>query len=420
MEPIQNSHDTKQSPIIESRPKYTWYAYLALGICVAVMCFGGLWYVLTARDQSFTPLEKEKDDILMTDDSPEEMARTPVVSEEFNEEAHATLSALMPQSAVLLFVEEIDSLSTAGRSWPIHRIMRKVGDAQVEFLAEVGAIGEYPAAYELSPNKEFLLISLEHKLQVLDLATKELSDLFVPHYRIDNMSISADGGRIFVWDMDPYDGDDSVYRFHEINMHTKESRILMTEQDIPDYYSSAMYQRVMDIDPYAVKALPVPAKGIERYDFLSDVYTAYPTKRIASACSMSSDRPSHFMIRDHDGKEVREVGIAGKIIEMISSAPDGDRVIYKTQDPFPESFDCSYEIFRPTDYYVVAMNSGETYSVTTAEVSALLQQWNVPYVGGEESRIDPDAYGNEYIIAIFGKTMLMSKHDLRIIGQFYQ
>src|SRR3989344_2602074 len=116
---------------------------------------------------------------------------------------------------------------TESRLWPTEKILRKVGGATPETLAEVGKVGEYPNNYKLNPDKKFLLINLGSKLQILDLTTKELKDLFIPKGVVGSMSYSPDGTQLFIWDDKylPQDGNNRYY-IHRFTISSRKDEIL--------------------------------------------------------------------------------------------------------------------------------------------------------------------------------------------------
>lgn len=103
--------------------------------------------------------------------------------------------------ATILYQQEISSIQTEDRSWPTVKLWKKAPGKDPESLAEVGRVHEYPVGFVLSPDKKFLVINLETKVQMLDLTTRELRDLsLVPKQTINSIVFSSDGQKLLMGD----------------------------------------------------------------------------------------------------------------------------------------------------------------------------------------------------------------------------
>jgi hypothetical protein len=107
----------------------------------------------------------------------------------------------LPTNQVIVYAEEVSGTATADRYWPTVNIFKRVGGDNPETIAQnIGKVGEYPSGSKLSPNKLSLAINLRSKIQLVNVKTKALKDLFVPKYQVESIIFSQDSKSLLVWD----------------------------------------------------------------------------------------------------------------------------------------------------------------------------------------------------------------------------
>ena len=111
----------------------------------------------------------------------------------------------IPDDMVLFYTRQIaDEGKFHERSYPILELWWKVGRQPAELLTTVGKFGEYPADFTLIDNHQKVIVNLEQKLQLLDVATKELRDIFTAQHRVASYRLNADDTQLLILDYDPY------------------------------------------------------------------------------------------------------------------------------------------------------------------------------------------------------------------------
>lgn len=119
----------------------------------------------------------------------------------------------------IMFFTKEESIDTEGdRTWPTLSLWRKVGNEEPIMIADkIGKKGEFPASFDLTPNKQQLLINLESKLMALDLQTLQLKQLFVPKKQVANFIFTQDDKQIIVWDQN-YETTDYNFFVHKVDL----------------------------------------------------------------------------------------------------------------------------------------------------------------------------------------------------------
>ncbi len=84
------------------------------------------------------------------------------------------------------------------RHWPTNSIWIKRGDAVPELLTKVGKVGEYPYTFKLSPDRTYVAINLENKVQLLNVRTKELRTVLTPANGVAGIAFSPDSSKLWV------------------------------------------------------------------------------------------------------------------------------------------------------------------------------------------------------------------------------
>ena len=331
---------------------------------------------------------------------------------------------------VVIYTEQIKTTSSESRAWPTVKILWKIGNAQPDTLAEVGKIGEYPNSYQLSPDKKSLLINLESRLQILDLTTKELRDLFIPKRQVLSMTYSPDGTQLFIWDQKyaPRDGDNSYYvhrftishRTDEIlkqgvsespffgSVWREDGKVILDEVhgefSTPHYFDLKNNQITRTPGNYASGLLSVSGKAMAVVkDWTDDVCN-----------ELGGDAPSMYKIIDPvSGKTLGTVGSPNNRVSILAFSPNDTEVFYQTEKPWTNRKDCN----KTTEKSYFKALIGTNQVVLINNPAELLRSWNRNYVGATTSY---DHENRSWSILMNGQPFITSNSELRIAGQYYQ
>lgn len=331
---------------------------------------------------------------------------------------------------VIIYSEEIKTTEDNSRSWPTVHIYRKIGSQQPEMLAEVGKVGEFPNDYSLSSDEKNLLINLESKLQILNLKTKELSDLFVPRKSILGFTFSPDDKKLFIWDQ-KYASHDKDYFVHILDLETKSSKIISQGKNS----LNPLFPGVWRDDNKVTLAEAFGEFSIQHYFDLSNnkiskapkILQAGPLSRdgkimissngslVEDVCNgFSGSGPSSYDVIDPiNGKIFGKVGVEGMIVGIFNISPNNDAVILAAHKPWVNAEDCEKEI---VDYFYLAnISTGRTEKILN--LSEILNSWGVEHVGAKYDYDKQDASLRS--ILLDGELLVGPSKDLRIISQFY-
>lgn len=300
--------------------------------------------------------------------------------------------AVAPQGspeAVEIVAREVGAVDANDRRWPIERILRRVGHRAEETLAEVGRVGEYPIAYFLSPDKKFLLINLESKLQILNLETKELKDLFIPKQQVMTAVFSPDGKELLIWDQKyaPADGD---YRYfiHRFTISTGEDRVLKEGTSENPFVLGAWRHdgKVILREGHPESSVPysfdlatrelVKTPGEWEAGFLSASGRAMAVVKdiMEDACNdYTGEAPTAYhIIEPVSGKILGGVGVAGHRVSVLSFSPDDEEILYQAQKPWTRPQDCDKK--ATLNYYRAQIRTGQATPLTDPKL--ILKNWN--------------------------------------------
>ncbi|MCB9802984.1 hypothetical protein H6761_03135 [Candidatus Nomurabacteria bacterium] len=331
------------------------------------------------------------------------------------------------KTPVLIYIQEIVKTGSDSRAWPTVQIIGKVGDSDPELLAEVGKEDEYPVGYKLSPDNKSLLINLESKLQILNLVTKELKDLFVPKQQVASISYSPDGKQLFIWDQ-KYGQQNGEYYAHIFDIITHKDQILK-QGNIEGSFFSVAWRDDGNVTMY--KAMGDFARS---YYFnlatneLRETPNSYTTgvvstsgklmstikKHIPDICNdMSGSAPSLYNIIDPvSGNVLGMVGKANYSVDIIAFSSDDKEVFYRAGKPWTNREDCDKNI--ENKYFTTLINTGESNVVINP--SEIISSWAGNYIGASSKYNYKE---NTWSILINDEPLITSDKRLQIAGQFY-
>jgi hypothetical protein len=330
----------------------------------------------------------------------------------------------------VIYVEEVTTTNEADRTWPTVNILRKVGSNEPEVLAQVGGVGAYPGSFFLSPDHKFLLINLESKLQILDLSTNEIRDLFIPKRQALSASYSPDGKELFIWDQAyaPKDGNNSYY-VHRFTIADGQDHILKQGSDAGPMVGS--YWRddnkvvleeghgdfsrpfIFNLDTNELVKTPgdlTPALLSQNGKIMAVYKDSVPD--VCNDYSGAAD--SVYDVVDPVTADVLgTIGGSGNRVTVLAFSPSGKEAIYVAEKPWTKRDDCTKA--SQQTYYKVQVATGSAEKLDNA--IEVLKSWDPNFVG---ATADYDFMTNIWSMTVGGKTVVTSTSSFQIAGQFYQ
>lgn len=349
------------------------------------------------------------------------------------QQAEKTNISVVP---VVIYAQEISAVRD-GRSWPTVRILRKIGNAESETLAEVGKVGEFPIDYQLSPDKKFLLVNLESKLQILDLASKELKDLFVPKRRVQSVSYSPDGNQLFIWDQKYVFGNrnNDNYYIHRFTISDRRDEIIKQGVSKPKFYgevwrtdgkiilykakSESFTPYYFDLADNQIVKTPGLGDDVPGGGLLSESgqVMAIVKDWTGDICdAFTGAAPEDYDIIDPvSGKILGTVGSPNDSVTILAFSPDDTEVFYQIEKPWINQRDCG----KPAQkfYFKTKIATGEVTLISRP--AEFLRSWSKSYVGVV---IDYDYENRIWSVLVNGQSIATSSERARpvIAGQYYQ
>ena len=333
-------------------------------------------------------------------------------------------------SLAIIYTEQEKEVESNGRYWPTIKVLRKVGSSEPEVLAEVGKVGEYPNSFELSPDKKFLLINLESKLQIMDLKTKELKDLFIPKREVLSISYSPDRTQLFIWDQKyvPQDGDTS-YFVHRFTIATGEDKILAQGKDQGPFFGETWRNdnKVILVEPHGEGSALyyfdlknnriIKTPGNYAFGTMSESgkLMAIAKNFISDVCDqLGGNSPDNLSIIDPvSGKVVGGVGKSHNRVTVMAFSPDDTEVLYKTEKPGEKIENCN----KTTDkkYFKAQITTGKGMAVENpAEV---FSDWSKEYADVTTVWNSEERTGT---ILVNGQSAITSDTTLSLVGYYHQ
>jgi len=333
------------------------------------------------------------------------------------------------RSPVVIYTQQIKTTDNGSRTWPTVRILQKVGDAAPEILAEVGKVGEYPSGYQLSPDNKFLLVNLQSKLQILNLATKELKDLFIPKIQVLGVSYSPDAKQLFIWDQKdtPGDGNNSYY-VHLLTLANQKDQILKQGTSAKPFSVSVWrsdnkvvlneeggeISRPWYFDLTNNQISKTPGSFASGLVSQSGKAMAVVKDSVSDVCNdFSGSAFSVYNIIDPvSGSILGTIGGSGNRVSVLAFSPDDKEALYVAEKPWTNRDDCNKNAEK--NYYKVEISSGQAAKLSN--VSDVLKSWGTNYVG---ATADYDYSKSTWSISVNGQPIITSDKELGLAGQFY-
>lgn len=333
----------------------------------------------------------------------------------------------------IIYSEEVaqNTDPNGGRQYPTVKIYRKVGSQAAEELVTVGKIGEYPNNYLLSPDKNYLLINLESKLQILNLKTKQLGDLFTPRKQVGGIAYSPNGKNLFIWDQ-AYASNDKKYSVHNFEIATKKDSVIKegTMSDSPVYLDPLGWRddnKVVLMEPMGeIAATWIYDLGTNLFtktsnqNFFGTISNDYKimsnaSKSVDDVCNgMSGSSPSLYSIIDtSSGQVLGTVGLADNISTIETFSPKNDEILFSASKSATASSECSTE---PVNTYYTQKISAGSQPEKVANPESLLAAWHVNYTGAQLKSAD----GKSWTIKIGNNTLVSSTKSTQLIAQYYR
>jgi len=338
--------------------------------------------------------------------------------------------------SVVIYAQEI-SATHNGRSWPTVKILRKTEKAEPETLAEVGKVGEFPIDYQLSPDKKFLLINLESKLQILDLTSKELKELFIPKRGVQSVSYSPDGKQLFIWDQKyiPGDKDNDNYYIHRFTISNRKDEIIKQGVSKPVFYGEAwrtdgkvILNKVkgesftpyyFDLADNQIVKTPglgddVPGGGLLSESGRAMAIVKDWTGDICDAFTGVTPE-TYDIIEPVSGKILGTVGSPDNSVTILAFSPDDTEVFYQTERPWDNQEDCD----RSTEKFYFQAKIAENQVIPVSQPAEFLRSWTKNYVG---ATVNYNYENRIWSVLINGQSIATSSERARLViaGQYYQ
>ncbi|HHX58794.1 MAG TPA: hypothetical protein GX706_03440 [Candidatus Moranbacteria bacterium] len=333
---------------------------------------------------------------------------------------------------VIIYVTQISEQEPGGiDSGSVMRIFRKTGAEDPEALADVGGVGEYPSDFLMSPDNRFVLINLVSKLQVLDIATKKLTDVFVPKREVCSVIFSPDGKQLMIWDQkNAFGGDDDKSRVHIFDLTTRTGRIIREGDDekplnllswrsdgkVVAEEVKGSVSRLWFIDAKSGHMTKTPVND-EIGPISSDgMLMAVVKSKVTDICDgVFGESPGAYKIINPVSGEVSGViDGKGESIFVIAFSPDGSEVLYRVAKPWDKESLCNQT--QKWRYYKANLTSGDTVALDNK--SETLKSWNRDYVGAEVVYRKYGSDGPNKII-LGDETIETTNSWCDVIGEYY-
>lgn len=353
----------------------------------------------------------------------------------------STSTIIEKSKSVLIYAEKISEVNNRDRSWATLRIYRVINNGEPEILVpSIGQVGEYPSDFLLSPDKKSILVNLETKLVMIDLATKEVKDVFKfdqgGNYR--GLSYSPDGKKLFVWDQ-KYVSNVGNYSVYTYDFMTKEKTILKSGST----NSISMVVLKWRNDDKVILAEPqgefaelwvfdlnnktfVKKEGGAYQLNESGMLMATPYSTVNDPCNgLSGTDTGGYKLIDPATLALKDqIDGNGKAVSIIEMSPQGDQVIYSISDlidpaKVKDISDCdslSLIQSKSRQYFLKKLNE---FPSQITNYQDLLKKWGVQV--GDATRVPYPDHMNSYIQNGAQKiTGATEKSQLQIVAQFSQ
>lgn len=392
-------------------------------VLIGLVFLTGCSLQLVGRTQPTTPVPVAQQPMQSVDKQPtQETGNSQIVSP--TKETPATEHA-----PVIMYYQYIKTIGDSPEKWPIVKILQKIGNMEPEYLADVGGVGEYPDNFQLSPDKKFLLINLRSKLQILNLTTKELKDLFTPKRQVSSVSYSPDGKQLLIWDQKygPIDGNNSYY-VHLFTFASKKDQILTQGTNISSFFGTKWRDdnKIILEEAHGEFSTPyyfdltnnqiskTPGNFNSGLLSPSGKVMAVVKESVHDVCNDFSESASsvYNIINPVSGKILGTIGGSGNSVSVLAFSPDDEYALYVAEKPWANRDDCNKKIEK--SYYKVRIASGQ--STKSLNYSDILKSWNKDYIGATQN-YNPNK--STWSVNINDQAIITSDKEFFIIGEFY-
>lgn len=325
----------------------------------------------------------------------------------------------LPENLVTIYVREISSIQTGGRSWPVVELVKN-NKGRDEVLAKFGKVGEYPLEFKLNTDKTKVYANLETRLASIDLVSKKVETVYSPTNQIQSFALTSDGSQMYIFDH-KYASDETQYSFVKLNLSTKKIETI-TSGNLVDknsgYAILGIYNdRLIMYVPMGEAAQPASLNLktgiIDVRDESHILFTLSPNyqymvnlaESVPDICNeFSGESFSTFSIVDPVSyKQQATFGQKGKKAEVVTFSADSSKLLYQT---FDHTQDCQGKTNET--YYLFDIKSKKT--ATVSNFLELFEQWQTPvitvaYDNKAESMLLK--YGNEIIVKTAKETSVL-------------
>ena len=347
-------------------------------------------------------------------------ARPPV------ESSPTITSAMVTSSPMILFSEEVGAVTGTNRSWRVVAAYEKRGAEPAKKLFQVGSVGEYPKSIRLSPDKQFLLVDLESKLQRYTFATDKLEDLYIAKQGIGGVDFSPDGKELFIWDQ-AYPAIDKRYYARRLELSTSRTTLVASGLAEAMVDPSWLPNNVVILHQAMGAKWAIPwrlslstGEFVQVKEGLFSGYTsqtgklmAVSTAFIGDACNdFSGDTESGFDLVETDtGNKVAAIDGRGKAVRFYAFSPDDRQALYSLYTPFSDREQC--EGSNPLeDPYLLSIATGGRERVSDPQ--ALVWRWYNTSDARVRMKYDQDK--GSFTVFLDEQPVIESLHNLNFIG----
>ncbi len=334
---------------------------------------------------------------------------------------------------VIIYTVQTSSSNDGSRLWVTLDVYKKTGNAQPVRLATVGKVGEYPTDFVLSPHHTAMAINLEKKIELLNIATKEIKTIATAKYQFSSMSFAADGQQLVVMDnvvgnapfalrsFNLKDGNEKTIKSGLTTDFTKNAAylfaawrnantILVTQGcgDAPcsghPWYVDTTTGKISTAPTYAA---PTP---------FADVVTSYT----ADGCNQFSGVTANGVkfLSVSTGKQIGSLYNKNWAIAVDRFSPDLKQVLFYNTAIAPSGTNPSDCPAYPKRYYFTMAFAGHVVT-KISDLPALLRSWNADDTGATVQH--KTIQGKETWQIFRGNTIILtSTKGLEVRGQFWQ
>jgi hypothetical protein len=287
----------------------------------------------------------------------------------------------------IISVQKVSERSTEDRLWPTVDIFRTTGDQKPEFLARVGVVGEYPSAITLSPDKKYVLVNLESKVRTIDLATKQMREVYRAKHQALGAIFSQDSKQLFIWDQSYVQA--GAYEAHIIDLSSgQDTRVIQGSSENP------LIAQVWRGDGIVLMMRPMgEGAGLVLFDikkgtfqdnggyaFIDNIVSQsgqLMTKSqtsVGDLCNqMGGGAQSIFDVREIlSQKKIATGGFTDRISRVISISSDNNEVLFSTEMPAKQDADCFQKSVKT--FYLLNIATGKQTRIDNPQET--IAKWN--------------------------------------------